>query len=293
MILVVLFVLVEREVLVDVLHIRRRLIGRAVAFGRVLVVSRVALRHVDTLVASQNGSFYPVEVGTSVVMVVIVGRVGLNTVEDFGSHLALNVVEELLISTIVPLFFIVETIETDILQQPGSSRSIEGIGRRCLCGHLTPLRRGVASVVVDGHAALIEFLPVTQNILAHLAEVDVQFATMLRSCAVAAAVDERIKHPELHVFDVGCLEIVRIELAHHASPGLSRIHQFSFRIQVGVQIVRSTLVRIESQVQNGQRISGTAIAVLVAVGVQFVHVNLAHVPVRELIEVALDVAWRQ
>ena len=58
MILIVSFIFVEREVLVEVLNIGTALIGGVVALGAVVAVWGVALRVVDILISSED-----VEVG--------------------------------------------------------------------------------------------------------------------------------------------------------------------------------------------------------------------------------------
>ena len=49
-VLVVLFVLIEREVLVDVFNIGRSLVGRTITFRRVFRIDRVAVRIVNVLI---------------------------------------------------------------------------------------------------------------------------------------------------------------------------------------------------------------------------------------------------
>ena len=74
-ILIVALILVERKVLVDVLHVGVALVAGVVALGLLVAVGRVALRHVDALVALQDGGLAFVEVAASEVVVVVVGRV--------------------------------------------------------------------------------------------------------------------------------------------------------------------------------------------------------------------------
>ena len=81
-VLIVLLVFVEGVVLVDVLHIGRYLPSRLVAFWPCVGVGTVALWHVDALVAVQDGCAELVEVGSAIVVVVVVGRVGIDAVID-------------------------------------------------------------------------------------------------------------------------------------------------------------------------------------------------------------------
>ena len=61
-------------------------------------------------------------------------------------------------------------------------------------------------------------------------------------------IDKGVEHPKLDILDVGCLEVVGIEFAHHAAPVLLRIVERSVGIEVGVEVVRASLVGIISKV---------------------------------------------
>ena len=116
MILVVALILVERVVLVDVLHIGRGLIRGVVALGAVFAVRRVSLWVVDALVTFQNGQLHPVVVGAAEVVVVVVGRVVVNRVVDGRAHLALHLVEELLVGAKGAFLLIAQSVEAHVLQ---------------------------------------------------------------------------------------------------------------------------------------------------------------------------------
>ena len=91
---VVLLILVEREVLVDVLHVGLGFVGRAVGLGRTVGIDGVAVGVVDVLVAVEDGALCLVVVGAAEV-VVLVGRGGHEEgIVDFGAHLGLHGVEE-------------------------------------------------------------------------------------------------------------------------------------------------------------------------------------------------------
>ena len=92
---------------------------------------------------------------------------------------------------------------------------------------------------VDGHSALIEFLSVTQNVFAHLAEVKIEIAAKVAGVAVAPTVDEGVKHPKLHIFYIGCLKVVGVELAHHAAPMVLRVVERSVIGKIRAEVVRT------------------------------------------------------
>ncbi len=77
LVLVVALILVQRVVLVDILHIRESLVTRVVPFCLLVTVRRVTLWHVDAFVAVEDGSLSCVQVSTTEIVVVIVGRVSI------------------------------------------------------------------------------------------------------------------------------------------------------------------------------------------------------------------------
>ena len=226
-------------------------------------------------------------------MVVVAGRVCPYRIEHGGADFALNIAQELLIRFPLLLLGIVESVHTYVLQGTCALRCSKGIGGCSLIGHLAPLRCGVSLQSVDRHSALVELLAVAQDVLAHLAKVDVEVASIFRSLTLATCIDEGVEHPELDVLHIGSLEVVGVELAHHAAPMLLRIVERSVLSQVGIEVVWSTLVGIVGKIEYGQRRRSSVVRTLVAVGEKLVDIELAYVMVAELFEVALDVAWRE
>ena len=227
-------------------------------------------------------------------MVVVAGRVlspGLEqrVVGDDGAHL----VEPLLIGAVGALLLVVESVQTDILQGARAGGGGKGVGLRGLLGNTAPLRRAERRGAVDGHAALVELLAVAQHVLAYLTEVDVEVARVLRGCARAALVDEGVHQPELHIFYISLLEVRRLQLAHHAAPLRRGVHQRAVGVQLGGQVVGAALLGVVGQVEHVELRRGAVVVRLVAVGVQLLDIDLAHAMVRELFEVALDVAGRE
>ena len=137
-ILIVFLVFVEGEVLVDVLHVGRRLVGSVVALGAAVAVGRVALWVVDKLVSVEYGRLHLVPVAATVVVIVVACRVIVDAVEHRLVHLALYLAE---VSVLVVLAFllVVESVESHVLQCAASLRCGEGIGHGALCGNLSPL----------------------------------------------------------------------------------------------------------------------------------------------------------
>lgn len=167
----------------------------------------------------------------------------------------------------------------------------KGIGHGALCRNLTPLRIRKAIAAVHRHSTLIEFLAISQDVLAHLAQVDVEIATIIGSISLLSGIDERIEHPELDILHVGLLEIIGVQLTHHSAPVALRILQGSIWLEVShIEVVRSWLARIVSQVEHAQRIGGPLIGALVAQWEKLFHIDLTHIVIAQLLQVALDMA---
>ena len=139
-VLVVFLILIEGVVLIDVLDIGRGLVGGVVALGAALGVGRVALGVVDALVAFEYRGLGFVEIGAAEVVVVVIGRVGLDRVKHLGAHLCPCLLQKLLIGLKLALFLVAQTIEAHILERTASWRGGKGVGHVGLGGHLAPLR---------------------------------------------------------------------------------------------------------------------------------------------------------
>ena len=96
-ILIIFFVFVQRVVLVDILHIWRGLIGRAILFRRMLSVYGIAVGIVDAFVALKNRHLCIVEVCATEIVVLIGRRRGKDGIVDFRTDNVADAVEILLI----------------------------------------------------------------------------------------------------------------------------------------------------------------------------------------------------
>ena len=137
----------------------------------------------------------------------------------------LHEVIKVLIGIKHPLFLIIQTIETHVLLLPRTGCGGESV---CLCGlhgNLTPLCGGVTACSIHWHTALVIFLTVAQDVLAHFSEVDIQVATISGGIGTVARIDEGVEQPELHILDVCLLEVVGVQLSHQSSPFLVRLGQ--------------------------------------------------------------------
>ncbi len=225
MILEILLIFIEGIVLVDILHIRCRFIGGIITLSTAFAIRRVALRVVDELVPMKDRSPHLIPVRTTEIVIVITGRVGKDTVEHRLVHLSLYLVE---IGALVEflLLGIGKSVESHILQGTASARCGEGIGHRTLRRNLTPLCIGEAVAAIHRHSTLVKLLAIPQDILADLAQIDVEIAAIVGCVLLFAGIDKRIEHPELDILHVRLLKIVGIQLAHHSTPvadGLARV----------------------------------------------------------------------
>ena len=104
-----------------------------------------------------------------------------------------------------------------------------------------------------------------------------------------SGIDERIEHPELDILHVCLLEIVGIQLAHHSTPVAGRAGKGTIRLQIGyIEVVRSRLRWIVSQIENTQGAGGSLIGALLAQREKLLYIHLSDIVVAQLLEVALD-----
>ena len=295
-ILIVALVLVEGEVLVDILHVGSGLVAGVVRLGLVFGLRRVALRVVVELISVEDALLLVVVVGAAEVVVVVAGRVVAPGFDDtvVGDDAAVHHrVEPLLIRPELPLLVIGKAVETHILQLSGTGGGGEGVG---LCGlhrDLTPLGRHEVAGAVNRHTALIELLTIAQDILRDLTEVEVEVAAVVGGGAVLTGVDEGIEQPELDVLDVRLFEVVGLKIAHHTAPLRLGLTERTVAVEVARQVIRSALRGVVGQVQHLESRGGAVVGALVAVGIELLHIDLTHIVVRQLVEVALDVARRE
>ena len=114
LILIVALVLVQRIVLIDILNVGVCLVRRVVALCLLFVVRRVALWHIDALVAVEDAGLLLVKVRASEVVVVVVGRV----VVPSCPHAVVDVdfAQEVGIGVIRAFLLVVQTVQSDVLQ---------------------------------------------------------------------------------------------------------------------------------------------------------------------------------
>ena len=224
-------------------------------------------------------------------MVVVVGRVG--SPHTAHAILDIHLLQEVGIGREESLLFVVQAIETHILQGSRTTGRSKGVGLRSLHGNLTPLGLCERSRTTHRHAALIELLAVTQDVLADFAEVDIEVAAIAAGILLVVGIDEGVHQPELDILHVGLLEVVGVELTHHTTPTGQRAVEQALRRHICRQVIRATLLGIVGQVKDGQRIGGTAIGRLVAVGIYLIDIDGTHIVVGELLDIALDMAGRQ
>ena len=93
---------------------------------------------------------------------------------------------------------------------------------------------------------LESFLSVTQNILAHIAEVEIQLAFI--SVGVGQC---RVHQPELDVLDVRFLKIGVVQPPHDTAPTLLGVSQMSVCAYLGGgDVVLSALGRVVGEVEH-------------------------------------------
>ena len=112
-------------------------------------------------------------------MIVVACRVVTPSLDDtvVGDHPTVHdSIQPLLISPILTFFIIIQTVEAHILLHTRTLRRGKGVGLGGLLRNLSPLCGRIRFTAVNRHTALIELLAIAQDILAHLAEVDIEIA---------------------------------------------------------------------------------------------------------------------
>ena len=151
---------------------------------------------------------------------------------------------------------------------------------------------GEVGRAVDGEPALIELLTVFEDVFGDFSEIDIEIASSSRFPTLFL-VDERVEHPKLYILDIGSLEVVGVKAPHHAAPVLCGVVEGSVVVEIGIEVVRTTLVRVVGDVHTRQCRRGSRVATLIAVRVELPDVDLAHVRIGEHVQVALYMRRRQ
>ena len=181
-ILVIALLLVEGEVLVDVLHVGIGLVACVVRLRLFFRLWRITLGVVIQFIAVQYAAALVVVVRAAEAVVVIASRVvtpGFDDAVVGDDATVYHLVEPLLVGAILALLVVVESVEADILQPSRARGGGEGIGLGGLHGYLSPLGGGIVARAIDGHAALVEFLTVAQDVLRDLAQVEVEVTAIV------------------------------------------------------------------------------------------------------------------
>ena len=127
-----------------------------------------------------------------------------------------------------------------------------------------------------------------QHILTDLTEVDVEVTSVIGGRTFLAGVDEGIEQPEFDILNVCLLEVVGVEFAHHTTPLRLWLAQCSVGIKVVRQVIGTSFLGVIGQVQDRQRRGGTVIGALLTVGIELLHIDLSHIVVGQLLQIALD-----
>ena len=232
-----------------------------------------------------------IKIGAAIVVVIVACRVGTPCLQErVVLHHGTNLIEPLGVCTKRTFLVVGQSIQAHILLLARAAGGGKGVGLRGLLGHLSPLCLHITRRTIYGHAALVELLAIAQHILAHLTQIDIQVAAVTGCGALLSGIDKGVEHPELDILDVRLLEVGDVQPAHHAAPFMCRVPQRTVGIEVGRQVIGAALLGIVGQVEHGQRRHGTVVGRLVAVGIEFLHIDLAHIVVRQLVEVVLDMA---
>ena len=125
---------------------------------------------------------------------------------------------------------------------------------------------------------LVSLASVTENVFRHVTEVEIQ----LTDVGLVLSFIERVHHPELDIFDVGGVEVRRLDGSHDTAPTVFRIGESTVVVDVvGVVVVRTAVFWIIGEVEN--RHVGRRSCLDVTVRVQLGEKHLTHAVVGQLL----------
>ena len=225
------------------------------------------------------GSLPLVEFPSAEILVVVVCGVVEPCVADAVVGHGLCKLSEVGIAFKRLFFCVVESVVAHVLLLPCACCGGECIGLGGLDRYFTPLCGCKTAGAVYRHTAFVEFLSVAQYVLAHFTEVEVQVASKIRCVGAFASVDERVEEPEFHIFYICRLEVVGVELTHHASPFAVRVGKCSVGVHLCGEVIRTAFGGIVGEVEYGECGSGSVVSALVAVGIKLAHVYLSYIVV--------------
>ena len=289
-------IFVEGVVVVDILDIGYTAPRLIEAVGGIFGRERVPFHSVVVLVALENRESLLIVVVSAVEVVVVAGGV-VERRELVGFHLrdCCGVEFGAQLSHIVgvggecKLLLGAQSVESEVLFLAGARSVVESVGESVLSGNASP--HGlfhVGVVVIDGITVLVGFHSIFEDILAHLAEVDVEVAALV---VWVFGVEERVEHPKLDVFNVAGLEIGVVEFAHDAAPAFLGEEKFAVIVDVGgIEVVGTAFLGVEREVES---LDSRRLAIVELLGgEQLALCDFAHIQVGLLLLVVFDVSGR-
>ena len=210
----------QGQILVDVFRVRNRRLGDGVPVG--LLGVGVALVPAEELIALQDVLLVFLGDGVAEVAEIVGRRIALVLGECVRRQIGLQPVEPRREEG--PLGVRVQSVETHVLDAVivgAVVKRVDHVERGRVRVHAPSAGVGLQLVVGRGKAVLKFKLAVVQDVLADVAEVDVQLATRL----VLRIFVERVHDPKLDVLDVGRLKVGGHQGALHPRPTGLRVAQ--------------------------------------------------------------------
>ena len=258
-ILIVFFVLVQRIILIDILDIGHRGSRHGIGFGAGIGCRRIAFGAAIVFVAFDDTDLGRIVIGATIMMEIVAGgvvqwreRIVLKSGQRRGCQCVAQSFDIVFVGWKCKFVVGAQAVQAHILIFAGTGAVVERQHHRLFARHTSPHGGiGLCGIAIDGHAVFEKLFTIFQNILRHIAQVEIQIAALSRAQRI---VHKRVHQPKLQVLDVGRFEIAGFQLAHHAAPTFFGILQFARgHIHAGdIHIVRTTFVGIETQVQHRQ-----------------------------------------
>ena len=185
-------------------------------------------------------------------MVIIICRISIDGIPHRRTHSSLNGSEEALIGAKSTFFFIIESIESHILQSTCILGGSKSIGDRTRSRYLSPLCCRITLRTIYRHTTFVELLSVTKHVFRHFAKVQIEVSSILMCIGLPLGIDKRIQQPKFNILNVSLLKVIGVKLSHQSSPMFHWIRKQTVTIKVGIKVIRATLIRVISKIKNTQ-----------------------------------------
>ena len=294
-------VIIQRIIIIHIFYIGLQ--GRCLSIRFILLhLGRVTLCTIIMLISQQHRHLVLIIIFAAIIMIIITSRViqrrewiAFPSSQNHRIHLLAQTLHKgriWLIAVILkqPLLCRRQTIITHILLFASTWLIRKSHHRtRCL-GRASPNRiiHHRCFRIIQWQTMLKRFLAITQDILAHIAQINIHITTHKSGVSVR---QERIHQPKFDIFDIRLLKVRIIQFAHYTTPTRTRIGQFTIAANlIRRDIIRTTFIGIITQVQHRQYGVGVRQHLLVRINLLLIYDTCSMI--RHQVQIIFYVSWR-